>query len=927
MSIEDTQIRSNARTTLSLNGRWEFRLDPDDRGIENSWYATNATWNDDTQPITVPHVWQELEQYRDYTGVAWYRRSFSVEEPSEGRVALLRFGAVDYEATVWVNGVNCGSHRGGYLPFEVDVTDALDEGQNTVTVRVEDPDDIDEIPHGKQGEPWYLRVSGIWQDVSVEFRPAVHVEAARITPDLDDDIAHVEFTAVADNAVPNDALTAAVHVEHEGERVGTIECDVSLDQPTFASVSIPDANYWHPEEPVLYDLEIELRNGTGVVDLYEDYFGMRSIEVEDGTIYLNGEPLYIRGALDQGYYPKTLYRPFEEDLFEREIRTAKELGFNLLRKHIKPAHPDFIELADRLGMLVWEEPANPSRYTDRSKREVRDQLHGLIERDFNRPSVIIWSLYNEEWGIGHHHDEPFIWDDEEKQTYLGELYETAKRWDPTRIICDNSGWAHVATDINDYHRYFASPDRSTEWGKDLETMTTRPEENYAATYTDPEATPIVVSEFGTWGLSDVEALEDFYGGEPDWYHHPFLTPEDGPTNERQVHLESNLRSPAGFKERFRETTLPEKFDGLVDFAETWQWREYLSVKDLIEQMRLHDGLSGYIITEFTDIEWEFNGILDYRREQKSFHREFETVNNSLYVAAQPARHAVWSGDNLSIDVTVVNDGRESYSGTVEWALINDESTEPTECGNFDVGVDAHAKSRTRTISMAAPDVDRHGRYTLQVEFTTESATATNEEPIVVVEAARAPDRDHTVFAQENYVADRLIGSRYEVTRELNDDVDVAIVSTFDGPTRRFAEAGGCVLLLPLPDAATPTDDLFEYRQLPEGENWNLCSALYAHNDPLLSELTGSKRLDWAFEGIYPNALVTGLDTARDDIHVEYIEGWIANWASPLVTRSVGAGRVCTCTFTIGDAYGKHPVATLLIDRILKQLSIAEPSRR
>ena len=807
---------SAGRSSRSLNGRWHLRLDTDDVGTDEEWQSTAAWPAEDRYSVSVPHAWQENDELADYTGVAWYRRTVSLDSFPEEQRIFLRFGAVDYHATVYVNGVECGAHRGGYLPFEVDATDALETGENVVTVRVVDPEDLSEIPHGKQGEPWYKRVSGIWQDVSIEQRPVVRVDDARVTPSLDDDVAHFEFKTDVDEATPTDLLTATISVERDGDHVASETCEFDPGSTAGMAVSIPDAAYWTPDNPVLYDFEIELSDGQRTFDVYKDYFGMRDIRVEDGTFYLNGEPLHIRGALDQGYYPQTLYRPFEDDLFEREIRIAKELGFNLLRKHIKPAHPDFLELADRMGILVWEEPANPSRYTDRSKREVREQLQGLIERDFNRPSVIIWSLYNEEWGIGHQQDEPFLWDDEEKQAYLGELYETAKRWDPTRLVCDNSGWAHVATDINDYHRYFASPDRAAAWGDDLDAMTEHPAGNYAATYTDPESTPIVVSEFGMWGLSDIGALQEFYDGEPDWYHHPFLTPADGPVNERQVHLESNLRSPSGFKARFEETALPNIFDDLSELAEVWQWREYFSVKDQIQQMRVHDGISGYIITEFSDIEWEFNGILDYRREEKAFHDEFAAFNDALVVTVEPDCHAAWGGDDIKVDVTVINDSREVHSGTVEWSLITNQTGETVDSGTFDVGVDAHAKSRTRTVSMTAPHPDELGRYKLQVTFTAETATATNEEPITVVEAARSPNRNLTVFVQENYVADRLIGSCYNVTRELNDDVDLAIVSTFDASARGFAEAGGKVLLVPTTHEVAPTDDLFEYRELPEG---------------------------------------------------------------------------------------------------------------
>ena len=938
MRLNNTLKSVAGRSSRPIHGQWQLRRDAENIGIDNEWYST-AEWpaDDDCFSVSVPSAWQELDDLTDYTGVVWYRKTIDLDEVPDGKQLFARFGAVDYHATVYVNGIECGDHRGGYLPFEIPVTDALEAGENVLTVRVEDPEDISEIPHGKQGEPWYTRVSGIWQAVTLETRPLIRVSDVKITPDLDDDTANMEFTTVAERHAPDD-LAATVRVERDGDPIAEASCQVDPDTPTSVSVSIPNADYWSPDQPALYDVEVELSTDGDTVDSYDDYFGMREIERENGELYLNGEPLYVRGALDQGYYPETLYRPLDEDLFEREIRIAKELGFNLLRKHIKPAHPEFLELADRMGILVWEEPANPARYTERSRTEVRQQLKALIDRDFNHPSVVIWSLYNEEWGIGHAEDEPFIWEDTEKQTYLAEFYETATNWDPTRLICDNSGWAHVATDINDYHRYFASPDRSAAWGEDLDAMEFHPEDNYAATHTDPHSAPVIVSEFGMWGLSDTEALEAFYGGEPDWYNHPFLTGSEDSVNERQVHLESNLRSPAGFEKRFEESMLSRTFDDLAELTDVWQWREYHSIKDVIEQMRVHNGISGYIITEFSDIEWEFNGILDYRREQKAFHDEFAAINSELLVVADLDSHVVWGGHEVDASVTVVNDGRDVHRGTVAWTLRADATGEAVDEGSFEVAVDAHAKSRPRTVEALTPPAANTGHYTLDVTFTSESSgenastddsesasdpesvTANNEVPVTVVKPARTPNHDVTVFVQENYVADRLIGSRHEVTRELTDDVDIAVASTLDETIRGYAEAGGTVLLMPRLHEETPADDLFEYRELPRGEDWNLCSALYTHDSPLITDLTGSKRLDWAFEGIYPNALVEDLDTDHDDIHVEYVQGWIANWGSPLLTRSVGDGQVCVTTFQLGEAHGEHPVGTVLLERLIAERS-------
>jgi hypothetical protein len=937
MSVEQRQT-TGYRTSRSLAGTWSFRADPDDVGRADGWAASDHDWpGDRTAEVEVPHAWQELDEYRDYTGVAWYHRTLSVESLAPDEVALLRFGAVDYEATVWVNGVECGSNRGGYLPFEVDVTEALEAGENDVTLRVDDPENVDEIPHGKQGDPWYTRVSGIWQEPTFETRPTSRVTDVRVTPDLDADTAAVAVDVVGLDDRPSTTVGATVRVERDGETVaeaGAAAVDPDPDHPdrgeTTLTVVLDDPDYWHPENPVLYDVVVELvdEGGEGaVVDRATDYFGMRSVSYEGRRLYLNGEPLFIRGALDQGYYPKTLYRPFEDGLFEEEIRTAKELGFNLLRKHIKPAHPDWLEAADRLGILVWEETANPGRYTERSKAEVRTQVQELIQRDYNRPSVIAWSLYNEEWGIGHHHDETYVWDDPEKQETLGHLYEEATSWDPTRLVCDNSGWAHVATDINDYHRYFASPDRSAEWAADLDHITEHPHENYAAEWTDPHETPLLVSEFGTWGLCDTNRLTEFYDGNPPWFYHPFLVPEEHrgrDLDSHHLHLESGVRrSPAGFEERYLETALPDLFDDFDEAVETWQWREFVSLKDQIEELRRRDDVAGYVVTEWTDIEWEFNGILDYLREQKAFHDRFAEVNGSLVVTAEPESHVGWADDAFELDLTVVNDTGTGGGATVTWRVTDGETVVAE--GTEETTVASFGTTSVGTVSVA-PDAPAGPRQlTVELEVQSDAGTAVNRERLVVVPRDLPTGTDHTLYVEDEALADRLRGARYSVVDDL-DAADVAVVTEVGEHVGGFIERGLPTLLLPGPDRFHPETNLFTYHELPPGENWNLASAMYAHDSPFLADITEGKRLGWAFEGLYPNAVAENLHQHTDDVHAGYIEGWMANWGSPLAFRQIGAGTACTCTFPVGRNYGDHPVASVLFDRLVAALADGETER-
>lgn len=448
------------RTTIDLNGEWSFVTDPTNVGVHESWYLPEKEWPDWTRTVDVPHVWQELNDHREYTGTAWYRTT--VDTPPEligSQDALLRFGAVDYEATVWVNGEHVGSNTDGFLPFELDVTEPLASGENTVCVAVTDPENVSEIPHGKQGDPWYTRMSGIWQSVTLAFRPRIRITDVRVTPELATDTATVEVE-FSEETYRHEELECHIRALRRDKVVSTAQAEVGNQTEVF--LAFDDPVYWSPDTPTLYDLDVRLVEDGHVLDHCTDYFGMRSFKTADGKFLLNGDPITIRGVLEQGYYPKSGYCPPTSETFKKEVEVAKELGFNLIRKHVKPAHPDFVECADQEGILVWEEPANPIRYTDDSKQAVEEQVERLIDRDYNRPSVVAWSLYNEEWGIGTHDSEETLWTDEEKQQFLAEFYRSVRQRDPSRVVCDNSGWAHVRTDINDYHRYFPSPDRAAE---------------------------------------------------------------------------------------------------------------------------------------------------------------------------------------------------------------------------------------------------------------------------------------------------------------------------------------------------------------------------------------------------------------------------------------------------------------------------------
>jgi beta-galactosidase/beta-glucuronidase len=418
------------RPRLSLDGQWYFSL-------------TKILNTDDCSLLTVPSPWQAEARFRDYTGAAWYQREFDIpaEWLEKERVVILGFGAVDYFAEVWLNDIKVGEHEGGYLPFELDVTEAAHRGTNTLTVRVNDPLEIfPEIPHGKQS--WYGMLSGIWQSVWVESRATTHIQRVKI------------FT---------NGEQVSVDVNMHGDLMGSLFAEVvapngdvvtraESDVPHF-SLHVEQPAAWSPDEPNLYTLKVSI--GT---DELTETFGFRTIATRAGKILLNGRPFYLRAALDQDYYPELICTPPSQEYIEDEFRKAKEMGLNCLRVHIKVADPRYYAAADKIGLLIWTELPNHILLSDEAKLRARETLAGMLERDWNHPSIGIWTIINESWGID--------LTDPSQRAWLAETYDWLKELDPTRLVVGNSAcWGnfHVATDIADFHIYYAMPDHYNQW--------------------------------------------------------------------------------------------------------------------------------------------------------------------------------------------------------------------------------------------------------------------------------------------------------------------------------------------------------------------------------------------------------------------------------------------------------------------------------
>ena len=508
---------------LSLNGSWSFS----DEVISN---PEQVRW---TQTIEVPFPPESprsgLDNRRELYEVVWYQREFELPEAWREKRILLHFGAVDYRAEVWVNGRFVISHEGGHTPFTADITDQLEGERQTVTVRAEDDPHALDKPRGKQDwQPtphriWYPRTTGIWQSVWLEPVSPIHLTSLHFTPKLSEFAFGVE--------VQTNTFQPGLSLEFEvtlGDTLLARTLCTLTDSQTFTQLHLQDPGIydarnpflWSPESPTLLDVRAVLKGEEEVLDTVHSYTALRSVDARGGTFHLNGNPYFLRLALDQGYWPESHLAAPSGGALKLDVELAKELGFNGVRKHQKVEDPRYLYWADRLGLLVWEELPSAYRFSKRSVKRLTQEWLETIERDYSHPCIVTWVAFNESWGL------PDLAVSEPQQHFVSALYHLTKTLDPTRPVVGNDGWEHVVTDLLTIHDYHTSPDvLQSRYGTAAairETVeTVRPSRRgqviaLGGAYKGNQ--PVILSEFGGiklrddaagWGYDEAETPEAF----------------------------------------------------------------------------------------------------------------------------------------------------------------------------------------------------------------------------------------------------------------------------------------------------------------------------------------------------------------------------------------------------------------------------------
>ncbi|WP_413378406.1 glycoside hydrolase family 2 protein [Paenibacillus taichungensis] len=508
---------------INLNGTWQFEIDHGksgkERGYEQSEHHLSGI-------ITVPFCPESKLSgvaYTDFMAAVWYKREFSIPDAwMNGRI-LLHFGAVDYEAEIWVNGKAVGKHRGGYSPFHFDITSHVSLGTNVVTVYAEDDVRSGLQPRGKQSGRFhshgcdYTRTTGIWQTVWLEQVPEVYLSDMKVAADPDNACVHLEVK-ICGNAAGGEL---AATTRFDGKDVGWATAVVH-GPAVKLTIPLSEIHLWEPGNAKLYDLELKLHGQDQTSDTVASYFGLRTIRLDGMAFRINEKSVFQRLVLDQGFYPDGIYTaPSDEDL-RKDIEISMGLGFNGARLHEKMFEPRFLYWADQLGYLVWGEHANWGQditTTESLARFLPEWMEGM-ERDFNHPSLIGWCPFNETWDRDGTRQDNDV---------LRIVYEMTKRMDPTRPVIDTSGNFHVVTDIFDLHDYDQNPEtfraRYEPMKSGGEVFNTFPERQ---TY---EGQPYFISEYGgIWWNPDQQDEKAWGYGDRPQSEEAFIARYEGLTN-------------------------------------------------------------------------------------------------------------------------------------------------------------------------------------------------------------------------------------------------------------------------------------------------------------------------------------------------------------------------------------------------------------
>ncbi len=867
------------RATLSLDGLWDFEFE-----------GPTARLDGEGHTIRTPGIWQaQFPALRNAQGTGRYRRGVQIPSAWAGKSIVLILEGVFHESVILVDEAAVAVHGDGWTPIEVDLTQALD-GKTSFMLGVDArvPDDrnggrFSQSLAGKQD--WYGVHGGIWKPARLEARDPVHFAKVFIQASFDLKTGDVSIRGELSRAAA--ATTLQATLSRAGERVARLIYHFRSER-FDALLALPDAEPWSPEAPNLYDLVVELIVGDKSVDAIERVVGFRRLEAKDGRLVLNGERFIMFGALDQDWHPGEECRPPNAEFLEERFANAKAMGLNTLRCHVKIPDPLYFDLADRLGLIVWLDMPYMQFLAPATREALRRVFRISVSTHGHHPSIAIWTLFNEGWGID-------LDDNPDDRRWLIETFDWAKTLVPDSLLVDNSPCFprnyHLKTEIEDFHWYNGFPHQNDAFAATTRAFAGRAPWTFSP-HGDAERRgdePLICSEFGVWGLPHPREILEADGSEPWWF-------ESG--------HDWNLGAayPHGIETRLRDAQLAPIFGDLDGFVSAAQALQYRALKEQIETLRWEPAISGYVITELNDTQWESNGLMDVLNRPRAFAGRLAELQRPWLVIARAARTAIRAGERFEVSVRLAGAAEPPEGARLVWRF-------------GDEGGEAALGRDPTTIALTAGAAEAIAIVPLELEARAPKGRAvlsrnTLEFCVVPPLAGAAP----SLFAIDAAASDLLAAIGWPNHAPSAEQADVLIATQLTSPVREALIAGRKVLLI-----ANSADALIDpERQLPRNDRHNFPSMLlrerpgtpwdgqwmgafsWRRMEGPWSGLPGGPMLDEHWTGLLPGHVLTGFPSTAFGGLVDsgMAVGWL-HLAAAFVKRSfLGKAWLTVSTFDL-----------------------------
>jgi hypothetical protein len=896
MALTAEPLAAALRPALSLDGLWDFEFEGPTARLGEG------------HTIRSPGVWQtQFPALRNAQGMGRFRRSVQIPPGWSGRRIALVLEGVFHETVVLVDEAAVAVHGDGWTPIEVDLTEAL-EGKQSFLLGIDAraPDDrqggrFSQSLAGKQD--WYGVQGGIWKPARLEARDPLHIRELAVETAYDLTVGAVTVTGALSGAGP-----ATLRLTLSRDLSPVAHGEFEIEGPTFsATLALSHPDPWSPDAPNLYRATIELRRGGAAVDAVERTVGFRRFEANDGRLVLNGEPIFLFGALDQDWHPEEECRAPSPEFLEQRFANAKAMGLNALRCHVKIPDRLYFDLADRMGLIVWLDMPYMQFLAPATRAASVDVFRKSVAEHGHHPAICIWTLFNEGWGID-------LDDNPDDRRWLIEAFDAAKPLIPGSLLIDNSPCFprnyHVKTDIEDFHWYNGFPHQNEAFA-----TTTRAFAARAPWAWSPHGDarikgdePLVCSEFGVWGLPHPREILEKDGSEPWWF-------ESG--------HDWNLGAayPHGMVTRFRDAALAPIFgdlDGFVDAAQAFQFR---ALKYQIETLRWEQPISGYVITELNDVQWESNGLMDVLNRPRAFAERLAQLQTPELVIARVSRTAIRCGESFHVDVRLAGAGDPPRGARLTWRF-------------GERGGEAAIGRAPVALALAGPTSDEIGVVPLELEVHDARGRLVSRNALefcVVPPLSRAAPRLYPIDAA---ASSALAAIGWPNRAQTLEDADVMIATRLTTPAREHLLAGRKVVLIASSDEALidpqrklPLNDRHNFPGMflraRDGTPWDgqwMGAFAWRRSDGPWARFPNGPMLDEHWAGLMPNHVLTGFPSTAFAGLVDsgIAVGWL-HLAAAFVKRSfLGKAWLTVSTFDLtSEPAAKNPLAPHLLAAVVE----------